>query len=193
MADRPDVAIVLLAGGRASRFPGKLESLVDGEPMLLRAYRAARTTGFPVLIATKGAFGSAVDRLLDAPVAIDRWAHGGPLRALHSACGALANEWVFALAADAPRIDAPLIERIVSAREPGDTAVVPRHDGRIEPLAALYHRPSLLHESFTLFGQSNDAMHELIDRLKTRFIDLPAAYFANVNTPADLAALSERQ
>lgn len=193
MPDRLDLAIVVLAGGEASRFPGKLDALVDGQPMLLRAYRTARSTGYPVLVATRGSFPTNVDRAIDAPVVIDRWPAGGPLRALHSACGALHNEWIFALAADAPRIDAAIVERIVAAIEPGDDAVVPRHDGRIEPLAALYRRSLLLHESFTLFGQSIEAMHALVERMHARFIDLPGEYFANVNTPADLAALSEKR
>jgi molybdopterin-guanine dinucleotide biosynthesis protein A len=191
MPERLDVAIVLLAGGRASRFPGKLEALVDGEPMLLRAYRAAQSTGYPVTITAKGSFNTTLERALDAPVVIDRWPAGGPLRALHGACGTIASKWVFALAADTPRVEAALIERILASCEAGDQAVVPRHDGRIEPLVALYDRSALLHESFTLFGQSNDAMHALIERLNTRFVDLPAAYFANVNTPSDLAGLSE--
>ena len=43
MPDRPALgpaAIVLLAGGRALRFPGKLEHLIGGEPMVPRVCRA---------------------------------------------------------------------------------------------------------------------------------------------------------
>ena len=184
------IAIVVLAGGRASRFPGKLEALVDGEPLVLRAFRTARATGWPVYVSAQGPFPTEIDRRLDCPVLIDRQPWGGPLRALHSACETIANERIFALAADLPRVDAPLLERIADAWLPEDEAVVPRHDGRIEPLAALYARSAILQESFTLFGEPRSSMHDLIERIGARFLDVEAAYFANVNTPADLAGLS---
>jgi molybdopterin-guanine dinucleotide biosynthesis protein A len=49
-------AIVLLAGGEARRFPGKLEFGVAGRPMLAHCYDRVRATGWPVFIAAKGSF-----------------------------------------------------------------------------------------------------------------------------------------
>jgi molybdopterin-guanine dinucleotide biosynthesis protein A len=191
MADA-SIAIVVLAGGRASRFPGKLEALVDGEPLVLRAFRAARATGWPVYVSAQGPFPAEIDRHLDCPVLLDRQPWGGPLRALHSACETVGHDRIFVLAADLPRVDAPLIERIAAAWLPGDDAVVPRHDGRLEPLVALYARSAILQESFTLFGEPRASMHDLIERIGARFVDVEPQYFANVNTPADLAALARR-
>lgn len=187
------IAILLLAGGRASRFPGKLEALVDGEPLLLRAFRIARSTGWPVYVGAQGPFPTEIDRRLDCPVLVDRQPFGGPLRALYSACETIEQERVFVLAADLPRVDTALLERIAAAWMPGDDAVVPRHDGRLEPLAALYARSAILQESFTLFGEPRASMHDLIERIGARFFDADPAYFANVNTPADLAALARPQ
>jgi molybdopterin-guanine dinucleotide biosynthesis protein A len=187
--DEP-IAVVVLAGGRASRFSGKLEAPVDGEPLLLHAYRAARATGWPVYVSAQGTFAAEIDRRLDCPVLVDRHPFGGPLRALHSACQHVAESRIFALAGDLPLVDAALIGRIAAAWEPGDEAVVPRHDGKLEPLAAVYGRSALLRETFTLFGQSKGAMRDLIERIGARFIDVEAGYFVNVNTPRDLAALS---
>jgi len=183
------IAVVILAGGKASRFPGKLEALVDGEPLVLRAYRAASATGWPVFVSAHGPFPSEIDRRLDCPVLLDRRPWGGPLRALYTACENVRQERIFALAADLPHVDAPLLERIASAWMPGDRAVIPRHDGRLEPLAALYARRAILHESFTLFGESRSSMHDLIERIGARFLDVEAGHFANVNTPEDLRTL----
>lgn len=183
------VAILVLAGGRASRFPGKLEALLDGEPLVLRAFRTARATGWPVYISAQGPFPGEIDRCLDCPILIDRQPWGGPLRALHSACETIEHERIFALAADLPLVDTPLLERIADAWLPGDAAVVPRHHGRLEPLVALYARSAVVQESFTFFGEPRASMHDLIERIGARFLDVDAKYFANVNTPEDLQAL----
>ena len=184
------IAVVVLAGGRASRFPGKLEALVDGEPLVLRAFRTARATGWPVYVSAQGPFPLQIDRHLDCPVLIDRQPWAGPLRALQSACESIAQKRIFALAADLPCVDAPLLERIADAWLPDDEAVVPRHGGRLEPLAALYARSAILQESFTLFGEPRASMHDLIERIGAHFLDVEPEHFANVNTSADLAALS---
>lgn len=184
------IAILVLAGGRASRFPGKLETPFDGEPLVLRAFRAARATGWPAYVSAQGPFPGEIDRRLDCPVLIDRRPWGGPLRAVHSACETIGHELIFVLAADLPRVDTPLLESIAGAWLPGDEAVVPRHDGKLEPLVALYARCAIVRESFTLFGEPRSSMHDLIERIGARFVDVEAKYFANVNTPADLAELT---
>ena len=185
-----DVAIVVLAGGNARRFPGKLEHLVDGEPMLLRAYRAMRATGRPVYVAGKGSFSRALDDALDCPLLVDRWPGAGPLVALLSACGEIPHARIFALAADQPAIDASLIEHLARAWEPGDRAAVPEHERGIEPLAALYDRDAILSEAFDLaFVAKQTSMRALVERLGARRVRTPGAAFVNVNTPADARRL----
>ncbi len=179
-------AIVILAGGLATRFPGKLERPLDGEPILMRVYRNARATGLPVYIAGSERFTPSIAGKLPAPMLIDRWPGGGPLRGLLSACESLRHERIFALAADEPRVDADLLAALAAAWQPGDEAVVPRHDGRIEPLAAFYLRGALVREAGALLAQGNASMHALVERLRTRFATAAASYFTNVNTPEDL-------
>jgi molybdopterin-guanine dinucleotide biosynthesis protein A len=180
-----DAAIVILAGGEATRLPGKLERPIEGEPMLLRVYRRARATAWPVYVAAKGSFSSGIDAQLDCPILIDRWPRGGPLTALVSACGSIPHPRIFALAADEPNVDAALLETLATAWQPGDEAVVPEHDGRVEPLVALYERATLLREGFPLCVRGDAAMHALVERARMRRVRVDPAYFANVNTPAD--------
>ena len=184
MAD--GIAILILAGGNARRFPGKLERTIGGAPMIVRVYDAMRATARPVYVAGKGTFPPAIDARLECPLLVDRRPGSGPLSALISACGTIAHERVFAIAADEPLVDASVLERLADAWQPGDRAAVPEHDGRIEPLAALYATSSVLHEGFTLAGQDRASMHDLIERLDARRVPVPGRYFANVNTPADL-------
>jgi molybdopterin-guanine dinucleotide biosynthesis protein A len=180
----PDAAIVILAGGAATRFPGKLEHAIDGTPLLLRVYERLRGTR-PVYVAGNG-FASDVDARLDCPVVVDRWPGRGPLAAFVSACGAIDAPRVFAIAADLPNVDAALLDELERALEPGDEAVVPEHGGRTEPLAALYDRISVLENGYALLEEGRGAMHELLDRLRVRFVPLASERFVNVNTPADL-------
>jgi molybdopterin-guanine dinucleotide biosynthesis protein A len=179
-------AIIVLAGGEARRFPGKLEHPVDGQPMVVRLVERLRATGWPVYIGGKGSFSPAVDARLEAPLVIDRYPRGGPLSALLSACTAIRANRVFALAADQPRLDAGVLERLAAAWRPGDEAVVPEHDGRIEPLAALYGRLAILREGFALRRAGANAMRDLVARIAARFVAFDSIYFHNVNRIADL-------
>ncbi|MGA8532524.1 MAG: molybdenum cofactor guanylyltransferase [Candidatus Tumulicola sp.] len=180
-----DAAIVLLAGGMATRFPGKLAQPIDGEPMLQRVYRNARATGLPVYVAGSVQFGPAGAARPDAPILADRWPGGGPLRALFSACQSIAYARVFALAADEPQVGPALIRRLVAAWRAGDEAVVPVHGKRIEPLAALYVRNAVLRETGALLADGNESMRALLNAIQARLVTVSPSHFANVNTPGD--------
>ncbi len=181
-----DTAVVILAGGRATRFPGKLERHVDGEPMLLRVYQNVRATGLPVYVAAGAPLPDALATRLDAPVLLDRWPYAGPLRALLSACEALPHARVFAVAGDEPRVGTEVFAALDDAWQPELEAAVPEHDGRIEPLAALYSRAAFVREARAAIDRGDEAMHALVERLRSRFVPLSEAYFVNVNTAADL-------
>ena len=182
-----EMAIVLLAGGEATRFPDKLEQRVDGKPMLERAYAGVRATGWPVYVATKGSFSRALDAKLEAPLLIDRKPRRGPLQAFLGACAMIRAQRIFAVAADQPRMDERVLHRLAAAWEDGDEAVVPSDDAGIEPLAALYDRAAALHYGFELRHRTTAGMRDLIARLATRFVRFKTEHFLNVNRPEDLS------
>jgi molybdopterin-guanine dinucleotide biosynthesis protein A len=95
-----DLAIVILAGGRATRFPGKLEAAFDGEPLLARVYHHLRGVA-PVMIAGCDTFSDRLDALLDCPIVVDRWPDRGPLGGLLSAAHETHARRIFAVAGDA--------------------------------------------------------------------------------------------
>jgi molybdopterin-guanine dinucleotide biosynthesis protein A len=184
-----DVAILLLAGGRARRFPRKLEHRIAGRPMLEHVYARVRECGWPVYIAGSASFERKLDAALEAPLIIDRRPSEGPLSALIGACAAIRADRIFAIAADQPQLDANVLRRLAQQWQPGDEAVVPEHDGEIEPLAALYSRRAALRESFALRRSGRPAMRDLVGRLAARFVPAAAAYFHNVNRARDLAEM----
>jgi molybdopterin-guanine dinucleotide biosynthesis protein A len=180
-----ETAVLLLAGGQARRFPGKLEHRIDGQPMLARCYHHVRQAGWPVYLAVAGSFSSELDRQIDAPMLVDRRPGRGPLNAVIDGCAAIRAERIFAIAADQPELRAPLLQRLAAAWEDGDEAVVPEHDGILEPLAALYDRRAVLSAALELHG-GRGAMHDLLARLRVRRVACDAGQFKNVNRREDL-------
>jgi molybdopterin-guanine dinucleotide biosynthesis protein A len=187
-------AICILAGGEATRLPGKLALEVGDVPMLVRVYRNV-SPGRETWLSTKGALPDAIASLIDAPQVVDRWPMRGPLSGLLSTFSAMRAEWVFAVAGDAPFVDAAFVDRLESHATPQYDAIVPMHEdrgSRIEPLAALYRREAFLREGMPVLLGGDGALRLVIDRLRTRFIPVrDERAFANVNTPDDYAKLRE--
>ena len=194
MPERPEIGVVILAGGEATRFPGKLEMSAGGVPMLARVYRNV-SPGRRTFISCKGAFPSELDELLDCPKIVDRWVRRGPLGGLLSTLEAVPTPLFVAVAGDLPFLDTAFIDRLTGAWQPGDEAVVPIHDARgreqLEPLAALYDRAAFLREGAAVF-QSRGALHEVVSRLRVRRFTVEGKdtrIFTNINTPEDYAAV----
>jgi molybdopterin-guanine dinucleotide biosynthesis protein A len=190
--DERATAVVLLAGGKATRFPGKLEYRIDGEALILRCYRNLREAGLPIYVAAGQPFSRDVDAQLDVPRLADRDPDAGPLRAFASACDAIRADRCFAIAADQPYLDASVLRRLMAAWRPHDEAAVPVHDDQLEPLAALYDRAAVLREDPGLRSDGKTAMHELVGRVAARFVPIEAKYFYNVNRPSDVAGAAVR-
>jgi molybdopterin-guanine dinucleotide biosynthesis protein A len=189
-----ETAVCILAGGEATRLPGKLALEVGELPMLVRVYRNV-SPGRATWLSTKGPLAPELAAQIDAPQVVDRWPLRGPLSGLLSTLNEMRAEWVFAVAGDAPFVDAAFIDSLEATIAPQYEAIVPMHDDerrRIEPLAALYRREAFLREGMPVLLGGEGALRLVIDRLKTRFVPVREhRVFENVNTPADYAKLRE--
>lgn len=199
LSEPGDVGVLVLAGGEATRLPGKLELAAGATPMLARVHRNL-ARGRETWLAGKGALAPALDALLPSPLAVDRWSLRGPLAGLVTTMARMRARWVFAVAGDAPLIDASFVARLAAERRPGDEAIVPvrTRDGKrqIEPLVALYDRLAFLREGFPLIRPRRESSKRgasigaVIDRLRARFFEIDdERIFTNVNTPAEYDAL----
>jgi len=189
----PRVTVIVLAGGEATRLPGKLFMDAGDLPLLVRVYRNV-CRGRATMLSCKGALPYEIDLLIDAPAVVDRWPMRGPLSGLLSTMSEARTPWIFAVAGDAPFVDAAFIDVLEARIEPGDEAVVPRRmrDGKpgIEPLAALYERDAFLREGLPVLSGGHGKLGMVVERLKTRFVDIDDdRIFANVNTPDEYAAI----
>jgi molybdopterin-guanine dinucleotide biosynthesis protein A len=191
-----EIGVAILAGGEATRLPNKLALAAGDVPMLVRVYRNI-SPGRATYISYRGPIPHEIGALLDCPMVIDRYERRGPLCGLLSTMEAMSTPQVFAVAGDAPFIDASFVDRLAAAWQPGDEAVIPVHerDGRklLEPLAALYDRAAFLREGAKTLQSTDGSMHGVIARLRARQLPISADeahIFANVNTQADYAAAS---
>jgi molybdopterin-guanine dinucleotide biosynthesis protein A len=184
-------SVCILAGGEATRLPGKLALDVGDVPMLVRVYRNV-SAGRETWLSTKGPLPASIAAHIDAPQVLDRWPLRGPLSGLLSTLSEIRTEWVFAVAGDAPFVNAAFIDLLETFASPGYDAIVPRHEeeDRIEPLAALYRREAFLREGLPVLLGGRGAMRLVVDRLRTFYLPVrDERVFANVNTPDDYAKL----
>ena len=198
MADPRDVGVLILAGGEATRLPNKLGLAIGGTPLLVRVYRNV-SKGRTTFVSCKGTFPPEIDAELACPMIVDRWPVRGPLAGMLSAMAEMPTPLVFAVAGDAPFVDAALIDRLADAWQEGDEAVVPVHPTArgetLEPLAALYDREAFLREGTPVLDGGDASLLGTIARLRARklpFTTAEATIFANVNTPDDYAATLAR-
>jgi molybdopterin-guanine dinucleotide biosynthesis protein A len=180
------LAVVILAGGQASRLPGKLELDAGGVPLLVRVYRNVRAAG-PVYVSAAGGFPEHIDRELDCPILLDRWPRRGPLAALYSVLPHVREPWVFVVAGDAPFVHAAVAGELLAELEPGVQAVVPVNEsGFLEPLCALYERAPLLETARMIFESGSGGVAAAVERLHAKRVRLSnERVFANVNTADD--------
>jgi len=191
--------VVLLAGGEATRLAGKLALPSSGVPLLVRTYR--NLAGEREIVLSRAAtFDPALAALLPIPAVVDRAPARGPLGGLLSAFESVTWPAAFAIAGDMPFVDRAFLERMEAAWLPGDEALVPAYarDGAMqsEPLAALYDRSAFLREGARVFESGRGSLRLVLERLRTRYLENEDPHlFANINTPADYAALraQERQ
>jgi molybdenum cofactor guanylyltransferase len=195
---RPDAPVgVVLAGGDSRRLGSDkalLEILVDGVPIALPALAAQRlsTVCAEVAVADRGRqLVPGLPSLLDGP-------GRGPAAGILGAAAAYPDRPLLVLACDLPRIPAALLAELAS-RE-GFDWVVPRWNGRVEPLCALYG-PAALAALAERAGRGLLALYGLTAEpsLVIRYFEgdkldrfgRPEEVFFNLNTPEDLGQMRE--
>lgn len=164
---------------------------VDGEPMLCRVVRLVAEAANPVVVVA--ADGQPVPMLpADVRVVRDECPGRGPLQGLVAGLSHLRGEEadaVYVSACDAPFLQPAVVRKLASLL--GDhAACVPRIDGQLYPLAAVY-RVGVEDEARRMLGDDLLAVRHLLTRVPTREVtadelrdvDPLLESFRNVNTP----------
>ena len=163
---------------------------VDGQPMVARALATVRKLGVREVFVSGRAQGDYSK--LECPVLLDREPGFGPLAGIERALEACSSPLLLVLAVDLPRMTAEFLGRLVEACEPA-RGIVPRLDGQLEPLAAIY--PKRSHAVILdLIRESRHAACEFaeicLQRELTRIHPVEpkdAGCFVNWNNPSDIS------
>ncbi|HEV2908131.1 MAG TPA: molybdenum cofactor guanylyltransferase [Candidatus Eremiobacteraceae bacterium] len=191
------ISVVLMAGGPATRLPGKLALDVRGEPMLVYAFRRLTALGWPCVVSVRAPLapqtGSA---LAGATVALDEISDGGPLGGMLSAAKSVQTRLFFAAAGDLPNLSTAFALRLLKAYDAAPrspAAVMPTWpDGHVEPLAALYERDAFVRGAQAALAQRKRKVTAALDGLDVlayRITSEDESALLNVNTPEDYEAL----
>lgn len=190
----PTTAGYVLVGGRSSRF-GSDKVLVpwQGRPLAAQVAEQVRlAAGSVTLVGSPEKYA-----MLGLPVIDDPVAGFGPLAGLAAALNHSAAEWNIVVACDMPHVTAEFLRhllRIAAAANPDVLLPLDRR-GRAEPLCAVYS----IRCREAIAEALRRGIHKMTDAFAAlRVRELPLAeyapfdpdgrLFANLNTPADLAA-----
>ena len=175
--------IIVLAGGKSSRM-GTDKTKLDygGETMLERVYR--RFSGhFDTFISAHGDVG-----IPGARVILDIIPGLGPISGLHAALQAF--ESVFLVATDMPFADPETASRVIEFGN-GAVACAGAVNGKPEPLFARYTR-AVLPELERAVEAGDYSLHRLLERVETRYLEIPSEMIDNINRPEDYEKLKSR-
>jgi molybdenum cofactor guanylyltransferase len=199
----------VLAGGQSTRM-GRDKALLDlnGSPLIVRALEKLRLLGFSPRIV-----GSRPDLASFAPVIPDIHPHSGPLGGIEAALAASDTEQNLFLPVDLPLVLAELLRWMIRRAElTSALATIPRFQGCLQPLCAVYSKVLLPHASAAIASgnakvtraieSAANATRMRIDSFDVESIAVAQSWqqptplhrwFENVNTPADFdkAALEQ--
>lgn len=181
----------VLAGGRSSRM-GTDKALLElqGKTLLERTLACAGEVASHV-----GIVGSAAQFGKYGPVVEDIFPDCGPLGGIHTALRTSTSDANLILAVDLPGLTPQFLRFLVAiaVKEPTAQAIVPRYDGRWQPLCAVYRR-EFAKAAETALQARRYRIDLLFAQVPAREISeaelesagFNASIFRNVNTPADL-------
>ena len=163
---------------------------LDGEPMLLRVLRALQAVVNPVVVVA--AVGQHLPPLpAGVMLAHDLTPDCGPLMGLVTGLAALPPTVTaaFLSSCDAPLLHPEFVAHLLASLG-ANSAAVPRHAGRLHPLAAAYRREAG-DAALSLVYAGQLRMTALFDILPTAIVENAPhpESLRNVNTPEDYAAL----
>lgn len=180
---------VVLAGGKSSRM-GRDKALIeiDGRTLLDRALDLLDPHCTELLvIGEREKYGH-----VGPFVIADEWPGKGPLGGIATAMRYASNDMLLVVACDMPHLTARLLELLKAQLGNATDAVVPRHAGFIEPLAAAYRRSA--QPAFRRCVELDVLkMSDALSQVRTSYVDAepgrnawPVDLFRNINSPSDL-------
>ncbi len=186
------LTVAIQAGGRSSRM-GTDKGLVNlaGKPMIAHVLQKVSKLGDDLLITTNNGVNY---EHLNVRLVADAEPGAGALEGLLTALQAATTEFVLVVACDMPFLNESLLAHLVDSRSNFDV-IVPRWEGRLQPLHAVYRREDCITAIQAQLAANNKRVVSFFDDVRTHIIeenevaefDPQGQSFQNINTPQDLA------
>lgn len=179
----------ILAGGRSSRMGRDKASLeLDGHTLLDHTLSLAREL-------TDSVFTVGPGRDVE-----DLYFGCGPLAGIHAALRSSTADLNLILAVDTPFLTTGLLRFLVSEAERASAVVtVPRVQGRLHPLCAVYHRSfatvaeaALAAGRYKIDALFPDPATRIVEESELRDLEFAPNMFDNLNTPEDWQRAQQR-
>jgi molybdopterin-guanine dinucleotide biosynthesis protein A len=192
----PDLSAFILAGGKSARMGAdKAFVLFDGRTLLARVLDVARSLTPNVHIV-----GDPAKFAPFAPVIEDVFPGCGPLGGIHAALLRSETQLNVMLAVDIPFVSLALLQFLVShsRNSPSSSVTVPRSNGGLQPLCAVYRRnfadaaeQALRTGHYKIDVLFEDPGTQIIGEEELEVAGFSPRIFRNLNTPEDLVAAQQ--
>jgi len=177
---------ILLAGGQSSRM-GQEKGLVEfrGQPLIQYGIDLLSAYSCKLLISTS----NPAYRSFGFELVADEIGSSGPAAGIAAALKKSPSAWNIVLACDLPFLEMELIDQLLSAKEDYQ-AVVPVHQGKIEPLSALYHRDLAEHFDASL-ANGTRALYKILQSCPVCYLETDGLLLKYPHLFANFNALDE--
>lgn len=175
---------IVLAGGQSKRFgEPKALALRCGKPFLLYSVEALHPIVDEIVIVAQRCIQKKLPLqdvlwIEDEP----QYKGKGPLAGIYSAMKHYEATWYIVLPCDTPFIHKKIINKLKEQADDAFDAIVPRVNGRLQPLIAMYHYrvKSLI---YNCLQREEYRMHTLLSACRAKHIEMTEELpFMNINT-----------
>jgi len=182
------ISAVILAGGKNSRFQGKIKSLelLHSQPLIIHQLNTLKKIFKRIIIISNTK--NLLKQYANLPVYEDIYKGKGPLGGIHTGLTYANTKYAFIFGGDMPFLNEELIwEQINQLNKSRQEAIVPSTIKGIEPLHSIYK--TQLHKKLEnmLSEPKTYAIRNLLTEAETNYwhIDDQEA-FININSPEEL-------
>ena len=174
------VAAIILAGGQSRRMSREKPLLPVNGGYLIETIIAQIRPCFDQILISAG--NRRKFAFLGLPVVEDEAPGQGPLLAILSALRASPHAGNFILACDIPVVNIPFLQTILAKAAHWEIVVPRYHDGKTEPLFAVYNR-SIIPAIERQLGTGDRRISSLFKTCRSEFVPMDGQkWFRNLNT-----------
>lgn len=191
MKKHANITTFILAGGKSSRIgTNKAFLQFEGKALIQRLVDLLDPIFSEVVISSNE---PELYEFLEKKIIKDIFPGRGPLSGIHSTLSFTTSAKNFIISCDMPFISSELINYLINSNSDADV-LLPKADGRIQPLCGIYSKSVLLEAKNLLIESVNSernlkgSVYELLNRLKAELINVDQLdfyhpnLFMNINT-----------